>query len=88
MKKIKDAYLKIYSLLAFGLAVIGILLLLYENNIFSTNSIGFSIQICMIILMIWARITFGIRSFHASANTTKGIAATVVPASKAIEVKL
>jgi protein-S-isoprenylcysteine O-methyltransferase Ste14 len=29
-----------------------------------------SIQVIAIVLMIWARLTFGLRSFHAAANPT------------------
>jgi protein-S-isoprenylcysteine O-methyltransferase Ste14 len=42
------------------------------HQILSTNPIGISIQILSLLLMIWARITFGMRSFHGAANTTKG----------------
>jgi protein-S-isoprenylcysteine O-methyltransferase Ste14 len=41
-------------------------------QVLSTNPIGISIQILSLLLMIWARITFGIRSFHGAANTTGG----------------
>jgi protein-S-isoprenylcysteine O-methyltransferase Ste14 len=64
--------LKIGSLIAFGIALLGILFLFEKNYIFSDNPITIIIQICSAVLMIWARITFGFRSFHATANTTKG----------------
>ena len=64
--------LKILSLTTFGIAVIGLMFLIKINALLSTNIFGQVIQFCMVILMIWARITFGIRSFHATANTTKG----------------
>ena len=64
--------LKISSLIAFGVAVLGIAFLIKKDFIFSNNPITIVIQVCSVILMIWARITFGIRSFHAPANTTKG----------------
>ncbi len=72
MKNNNDPILKISSLIAFGFAVTGVAFLTLKNNIFSVNPIGIFIQICMVGLMIWARITFGARSFHPSANTTKG----------------
>jgi protein-S-isoprenylcysteine O-methyltransferase Ste14 len=63
---------KIGSLIALGFVFIGALFLVDKNYILSKNPITIIIQICSIGLMIWARITFGFRSFHAAANTTKG----------------
>ena len=71
--------LKITSLLGFGLALIGVFYLINKNLIFSKNIIAISIQILAVALMIWARLTFGIRSFHATANTTKGVLVTNGP---------
>jgi protein-S-isoprenylcysteine O-methyltransferase Ste14 len=31
-----------------------------------------AIQVIAVLLMIWARLTFGLRSFHAAANPTSG----------------
>jgi len=64
--------LKLTSLIAFGVALIGLVFLIYHQYIISYNPIVIIIQICSFGLMIWARITFGARSFHATANTTKG----------------
>ena len=64
--------LKILSLVALvGLAacVLG----LYLNHaLFGTGPVTITIQLCAAALMIWARITFGIRSFHGAANPTAG----------------
>ncbi len=64
--------LKILSLIAFGTAVLGLAILLYKDLVFSDNPITIAIQLFSVAFMIWARITFGFRSFHAAANTTKG----------------
>ena len=64
--------LKIVSLIALGFAILGVLFLFERNYIFSKNPITIIIQLCSAGLMIWARITFGHRSFHPTANTTKG----------------
>ena len=69
---VKKMNLKIISICAFVIAVLGLLFLIKKEYIFSGNPVTISIQICSVILMIWARITLGFRSFHASANTTKG----------------
>lgn len=71
--------LKIGSLIAFGIVIIGLIILLKQNLILSTNPITITIQLCSIAFMIWARITFGFRSFHASANTTNGKLVTTGP---------
>ena len=64
--------LKLSSLIAFGVALIGLFFLIYHQYIFSYNPVVIIIQVCSFGLMIWARITFGAISFHATANTTKG----------------
>lgn len=64
--------LKIGSLIAFIVAVGGVVYLYQKGHIFSGNPITIIIQVLATGLMIWARLTFGIRSFNASANTTKG----------------
>lgn len=64
--------LKVVSLIAFGVAIIGVFYLLDKNYIFSKNPISIIIQVCAVALMIWARLTFGVRSFNASANATTG----------------
>jgi len=71
--------LKIGSLIAFGIVVLGILFLYEKNYIFSKNPITIVIQICSIVFMVWARFTYGLRSFHATANTTKGELVTKGP---------
>ncbi len=68
----KAMALKITSLIALGLVVAAALFLLNEGLMFSQNPLQLLIQGCAMSLMIWARIAFGIRSFHAAANPTKG----------------
>jgi protein-S-isoprenylcysteine O-methyltransferase Ste14 len=63
---------KIISIISLTLAVLAVLFLYEKKWLLANNPISFVIQIAAVILMIWARITFGIRSFHAAANTTKG----------------
>jgi len=70
---------KLGSIIGFGIAVLGILYLFEKDWIFSINPITIVIQICAIGLMIWARVTFGLRSFHLIANATKGELITTGP---------
>jgi protein-S-isoprenylcysteine O-methyltransferase Ste14 len=63
---------KIASLLGFALALFGIFFLLQKGYIISKNPVSIVLQVSAVALMIWARLTFGMRSFHAVANSTKG----------------
>ena len=71
--------LKISSLIGFGIAVLGLAYLIYNNYIFSSNPITIVIQVSAFTLMVWARFTFKLRSFHATAKATKGGLVTTGP---------
>jgi protein-S-isoprenylcysteine O-methyltransferase Ste14 len=60
------------SLVAFGLAVAGIVPLIVTDMLVSHSAAGLAVQGLALALMIWARFTFGRRSFHAGANPTEG----------------
>ena len=47
-------------------------LLLVTHSLIAKLPIGVAIQIAAAVLMLWARLTFGMRSFHAAANPTQG----------------
>ncbi|MEO8821729.1 MAG: isoprenylcysteine carboxylmethyltransferase family protein [Ginsengibacter sp.] len=64
--------IKTASLLGLVFALTGVFYLYDKNLLFSKNIVVIIIQILALALMIWARMTFGFRSFHATANTTKG----------------
>jgi len=72
IKLTQTTILKISSLLVLLLAVMGLTFLIFNNIILATHPAGLIIQVLAVGLMIWARVIFGIRSFHAAANTTKG----------------
>jgi len=54
---------------------------LYLNHyaIFGAGPITITIQVIAGLLMVWARLTFGIRSFHGTANPTAGALVTTGP---------
>lgn len=62
----------IVSLVATGIAVCGIVFLVLNNSLFSSHPFGIVVQVLAVGLMLWARMTFGKRSFHAGANPTEG----------------
>lgn len=71
--------LKAVSIASFALMVIAILGLLASDSLFSPSPAVIGVQCAAAALMIWARITFGRRSFHAAANPTEGGLVTTGP---------
>jgi protein-S-isoprenylcysteine O-methyltransferase Ste14 len=64
--------LKQMSVLAFFLAAACLILLVFQNALFGTGLVTIAIQAAAVLLMVWARLTFGRRSLHAAANPTAG----------------
>jgi protein-S-isoprenylcysteine O-methyltransferase Ste14 len=60
------------SILGFVAAVAALVGLLYTQSLFGTEPISIGLQVAAALLMVWARATFGMRSFHAAANPTDG----------------
>ena len=60
------------SVFAFIGAVICVACLVATGSLFGNGPISITIQVAAAILMVWARVKFGMRSFHASANPTQG----------------
>jgi protein-S-isoprenylcysteine O-methyltransferase Ste14 len=56
----------------FLIMVAGIVGLAMTHALFSPNPIVLGAQVAAAVLMVWARITFGRRSFHANATPTAG----------------
>src|SRR5580658_1483633 len=71
--------LKNASLFGLFLAIFGMVLLVFRDSIFATNPVAIGIQVIAGLLMVWARISFGRRSFHAAANPTAGGLITTGP---------
>lgn len=63
---------KTSSIFALLVVIFAFLFLYFQQLVFADNISGIAIQICAAALMLWARLTFGLRSFHAAANTTNG----------------
>lgn len=47
-------------------------MLAYHESILATGVITIAVQVAAALLMLWGRLTFGRRSFHASADPTEG----------------
>jgi protein-S-isoprenylcysteine O-methyltransferase Ste14 len=67
------------SLLGFLLIVIALGILLALRAVFSPKPWAIALQITAALLMLWARVTFGMRSFHADAKPTAGGLVTTGP---------
>jgi protein-S-isoprenylcysteine O-methyltransferase Ste14 len=63
---------KILSIIATTLSIVAIVALVFRHGLFSPSPVVIFFQALAIALMIWARQTFGLRSFHAAANPTEG----------------
>jgi Putative protein-S-isoprenylcysteine methyltransferase len=60
------------SLLATMVLVVCVVALLARHSLLAANPIAIAFQALAALLMLWARLTFGMRSFHASASPTAG----------------
>lgn len=57
----------------------GIIALFYSRALFLHNPVVIVLQIFGLALVLWARFTFGRRSFHVAANPTEGGLVTTGP---------
>jgi len=71
--------LKILSFSGYLFMIIGVISLLNTKTLFSVYFPSVLLQIFAFILMLWARKTFGVRSFHLVANPTEGELVTTGP---------
>lgn len=67
------------SPLVFAILLLAILGLFYTRSLLGHSPVSIGFQTAAILLMIWARVTFGIRSFHYAANPTEGGLVTTGP---------
>jgi len=55
------------------------MVLFARQEILGVGIVAITVQVAAVLLMIWARLTFGLRSFHAAANPTEGGLVTTGP---------
>jgi len=67
------------SVAGFLMMVGGLAALILRQQAFSTAPVAIVMQVCAVALMLWARVTFGGRSFHATASATEGGLVTTGP---------
>ena len=64
------------ALLLMALALVG---LVVRGAFFSSQPVAVMAEVAAVALMVWARLTFGRRSFHATADPTAGGLVTTGP---------
>ena len=67
------------SLIGLLFAMIAMGILVFRKSLFGVGPIVISIQVFAGLIMLWSRVTFGKRSFHASASPTSGGLITTGP---------
>jgi len=64
--------LRFASLAGFVVAVLVIIVLVLRESILAVGLVAIIVQALAVLLMFWARVIFGRRSFHATADPTDG----------------
>ena len=70
---------KLASIVGLVIMIAVLIMLIADHSLFAEDPISIGLQILAFSLMIWARMTFGGRSFHAAANPTDGGVVTSGP---------
>jgi protein-S-isoprenylcysteine O-methyltransferase Ste14 len=60
------------SRIATLLLVVAVVTLFLRHQLFARDPVSIALQVVAALLMLWARLTFGRRSFHVAANPTEG----------------
>lgn len=63
---------RILSIIATAVLMAAAAALVYRGALLGTGPISLSLQLAGIALMVWSRLTFGLRSLHYAANPTQG----------------
>lgn len=77
--EIEMATFRLASVIAYGVLVASMVALLLRDSLFAIEFVGISVQGLAALLMLWARLTFGKRSFHLTANPSEGEMVTSGP---------
>ena len=64
--------LKVASIVGLFLMVAALVTLIWAHSLLGESPVPIGVQILAVALMVWARLVFGGRSFHAEANPTEG----------------
>ena len=67
------------STLVFVVLMLALAGLIWTRSLLGHGPVSLGLQVAAFLLMIWARLTFGVRSFHYAANPTAGGLVTTGP---------
>ena len=70
---------RLASVVGYVVMIAALIALFLCQSLFAQGPIPIGVQILALALMVWARITFGGRSFHVAANPTEGGVVTSGP---------
>lgn len=71
--------LKLISVIATAVLMAAAVALLMRRAVIGAGPVSLGIQLAGLLLVAWARVTFGVRSFHCAANPTRGPLITTGP---------
>ena len=71
--------LKFASIVGFCVSPLVLVILFMRESLLAVGFVAIFIQVIAVLLMLWARLIFGRRSFHASADPTEGGLITTGP---------
>jgi protein-S-isoprenylcysteine O-methyltransferase Ste14 len=72
-------YAALLSTPVFLVLLLAVVALAFTHSLLGHGPLTLGLQAAAILLMIWARVTFGLRSFHYAANPTGGGLVTTGP---------
>jgi len=67
------------SFAALMVLMVAVVTLLFRRSLFGHGPVAIALQVAGLALVLWARATFGMRSFHATARPTEGGLGTTGP---------
>lgn len=70
---------KIISVVATVILIVLAAALAVRGSLLATGLVGATLQVAALVVVLWARFTFGFRSFHFAANPTQGRLVTSGP---------
>jgi protein-S-isoprenylcysteine O-methyltransferase Ste14 len=65
--------------IAYALLAIPLAFLVITKRFFSPSPVVIAIQVAGVLVVVWARLTFGMRSLHVGSNATRGGLVTTGP---------
>jgi protein-S-isoprenylcysteine O-methyltransferase Ste14 len=71
--------LKWASVIAFVVLILAVAGLVVRQSLLASGTVGIAVQVLSVLLLVWARLTFGRQSFHLAANPTPGSLVTTGP---------